>query len=145
MKTQHAWTPAMQARLLELLADPDVTYRQVAETINAEYGTRLTKNSCIGRGRRLGVPARPVRHHAEAIMPVPMRTPPPATRPRPGYDQYEIEDLSFDTCRWPLGAVNDFPPYHYCGRQRVQGAYCAEHGARAYNFTRTLTKPKVYA
>jgi hypothetical protein len=139
------WTPAMQERMLVLLQYPEVTYRQVAEALNAEFGCRLTKNSCIGRGRRLGVPPRPVRHHVEVVMPVPPRTPPPKPRKRPAYDQFELIDLGHDTCRWPIGPAYDPPPYHYCGRPRMQGAYCAEHGKKAYNYTRNLTVPRVPA
>lgn len=54
------WTPQIQERLIELMAsDPNLTYKQAAARMTAEFGMQFTKNSCIGKGRRLGIPPRP--------------------------------------------------------------------------------------
>ena len=46
-----------------------------------------------------------------------------------------ILQLSEDTCRWPLGSVEDRPPYRYCGCVPRGGSpYCAEHAAKARGY-----------
>ena len=53
------WTPQAQKRLIELMAsDQELTYRKAAEIMTAEFGITFTKNSCIGKGRKLNIPPR---------------------------------------------------------------------------------------
>ena len=40
--------------------------------------------------------------------------------------------LRANTCRWPLGAMQDYPPYLFCGRGvTLDGPYCTAHHERA--------------
>ena len=57
MSNGTVWTPLMEKRL-EKLIDDGVPYKVIAETMSAEFSVPLTKNSCIGKGRRLGVSLR---------------------------------------------------------------------------------------
>ena len=47
----------------------------------------------------------------------------------PAFDSFSIFDLRDTTCHWPYGFR---PPYLFCGRPVVQGAYCDEHAEHAY-------------
>lgn len=48
-----------------------------------------------------------------------------------------IDALNGDTCRWPLGGVQDRPPYQYCGCQTLTNLpYCAAHMRRAMGVPR---------
>jgi hypothetical protein len=56
---RNEWTVQAQRRLVELMAsDQDLTYKQAAAIMTAEFDFKFTKNSCIGKGRRLGIPPR---------------------------------------------------------------------------------------
>ena len=57
MSNGTVWTPLMEKRL-EKLVDIGTPYKMIAELLSAEFSVYLTKNSCIGKGRRLQVPLR---------------------------------------------------------------------------------------
>jgi GcrA cell cycle regulator len=103
------WTAQMDTRLRQLHQD-GLSYRRIAEQLNAELGLDLTKNACVGRGHRLGLPLR-------------------AEPGKPGRPLKMIE-LTPRTCRWPEG---DQPPYSYCGAPVYRGgAFCLRHCQLAY-------------
>ena len=52
-----AWTPPMEERLLQLL-DKGLSYLDVAKIMSREFAIRLSKNACIGKGRRIQVALR---------------------------------------------------------------------------------------
>jgi len=52
-----AWTPPMEERLLQLL-DKGLSYLDVAKIMSREFTIRLSKNACIGKGRRMQVALR---------------------------------------------------------------------------------------
>lgn len=61
---------------------------------------------------RLPVVKEPPKFNAEAVM---------ASGP------VDIHGLTSTTCHWPLGGVNDRPPYMFCGAIVSHGSYCAHH------------------
>ena len=66
--TTSIWrtTPLLDARFHELLkATPKLTYTAIAMRLSVEFSVHITKNACIGHGRRSGVPKRqPPRSYA---------------------------------------------------------------------------------
>ena len=54
---RETWTVGMLTRLRELHA-AGMTFGQIANALNAEFGSAVTRNSCVGKGRRLKLPAR---------------------------------------------------------------------------------------
>jgi hypothetical protein len=134
------WTSEM-VRDLMLLHQEKVPFTQIAAKLSAKTGVTITKNACIGKARRLGLP---VRHPVdpERVLKQPRRKmirlprrvdapiepePEPVVETLPGIS---IQQHTLRTCRWPLGKVQDRPPYRYCGcRCSVERPYCAEHTA----------------
>ena len=129
------WT-AEALELLETLAglEENLTYREIAERMTEALGKRFTKNSCIGRGRRMGLPPRPPRDHraspslqpeapAQAFVPI---EPVEARVKRNGRDLTMIQ-LREGSCRWT--SDGNRPPYTYCGKpvMEIGGSWCAEH------------------
>lgn len=64
----HAW-PDNHSDALKRLVAAGRSYSEAADALNAEFGTAYTRNSCIGRGHRLGIGSqfqtRPVRSPEE--------------------------------------------------------------------------------
>lgn len=122
------WTEEAIAMLLNTLAeDPNITYKEVAMLMTEKFGRLFTKNSCIGKARKLRVSPRP-------------RLPHPFVRPIPHPKKdwpLNIYQLRDGKCKWPLGNVETRPPYMYCGKStnELGGSYCLEHCKRAYNRT----------
>ena len=137
------WTPRMDERLRELDA-AGLTFKAIAARMSAEFSLALTRNACVGRGRRLRLPLRggapppppkprrgrkqyPKKRKAtsiKALPPVPWSTPPLV----PG--AFTMLQLNRQTCRWPSGTT---PPYTYCG-EPVHGdrQYCLAHCRLAF-------------
>ena len=51
------WTHEMEDRLLQLL-EKNVAYYDIARAISREFKVTISKNACIGKGRRMQVPLR---------------------------------------------------------------------------------------
>ena len=112
--TGKLWTPRLDERLKELHAE-GCAFTRIAWKLNAEFGTRFTKNACVGRGHRLGVPLREPK-----ILPG-------ARRQR----VVTINDLHYGICHWPSDGTR--PPYTYCGKPTYNGrSFCLEHSRLAY-------------
>ena len=135
------WTPEA-LELLETLAglEENLTYSEIARRMTTQLGIRFTKNSCIGRGRRLGLPPRRLRngspnlqpaaplHTAQAIAPIE----PIEARRKPNGRDLTMLQLRDGVCHWP--SDEDKPPYTYCGRPtRLGNSFCARHRQVAYN------------
>jgi hypothetical protein len=134
------WTPQIDDRMRELHATK-LTFTEIAARLNADFGLSTTRNACIGRGRRLGLPLRahPPPRSTPKKLPKPrirkkrQRQPPTPIVPDapaivPG--RLSMLQLTYGVCRWPSGTK---PPYTYCG-EPVYGdkAFCLEHCRRAY-------------
>jgi hypothetical protein len=110
--TATAWTAQIEDRLRQLHAE-GLTFKQIAQQLNAEFDTSLTRNACVGRGYRLRLPSR-------------------ATF-RPGQPQrpLTIYQLTSAVCHWPV--AGERPPYSYCGAPAYQETpFCRKHCAQAY-------------
>jgi hypothetical protein len=123
------WTAPLVERLKALAAqvDPVLSYSEIARILAVEFDARITKNSCIGRGRRIGIPPRQAMPKAAMgfeVNPTKLR-PVPRARPKKRYERLEIFDLKHGDCRWPYG---ERAPFTYCGRKALNGySYCEEH------------------
>lgn len=139
------WTPQLDARMRELY-DRRLTFLEISRILNADFGLKLTRNSCIGRARRLKFPLR------DGSPPPP---PPKSRRVRKQYPKKKRQvrmaelppvpwappplvpgaltmlQLTHDTCRWPSGTR---PPYTYCGAPVHDGrSFCLAHCQLAYD------------
>ena len=124
--------------LLETLAglEENLTYREIAQRMTEQLGVRFTKNSCIGRGRRMGLPPRPLREHrsSPSIQPETAFAPiePIEARRKPNGRDLTMLQSRAGTCRWP--SDGDRPPYTYCGKPvtDIGGSWCREHYGVVY-------------
>lgn len=117
--------PGIDARLRELHKQ-GLFFSEIAEGLNAEYGTQLTRDACIGRAHRLELPDRP------NIITAHKRKAPPII-----YDPISIEQLDRSNCHYPLGEMMDRPPYLFCGMPAKDGfSWCAKHYKKVYSGAR---------
>jgi len=132
------WTSEIEARLVELLGlEENLSYELIARQLTREYGMAFTKNSCIGKGRRLNMPPRPPRDY-ERRPAAPILVKPDAPiepkLPKPKKDGINIYQLRDSTCRWIFCELMDPPPFRYCGRRTQLGnSYCDKHAVVVYN------------
>ena len=131
---------------MHALKGPDeLSLTEIAEQLNREFKTEFTRNSVIGRCHRLELARRPAVfnvHHskkrAEKMIPINrrVRVDAPIVPEMPAVEDTSagitILQLRSTTCRWPLGAVEDRPPYLYCGKPTaIDCPYCRTHMERA--------------
>jgi GcrA cell cycle regulator len=142
---KHDWTPEMLVAFRELYsAKPELPFTEIARLMSETFGIELTRNACIGKAHRLGLPMRghrtgPRKPHPPHVKrskmikvridaPIP---PEPEPTPEGGLTIYQLRD---GVCHWPGGGVQDRPPFLYCGEAAPLGMpYCADHTARAYS------------
>jgi hypothetical protein len=142
----NVWNPNMVATF-RALHRGGAPFAEIAAQMSAIFGTTISKNACIGKARRLELPMRasdgqrvPLRQPAKKVPKKPVRIdapiPPPA-EPEPEPEPeigVSIYQLGNGVCRWPLGRMEDRPPYRYCGHTApIEESYCAEHRAISYN------------
>jgi hypothetical protein len=124
-------TPGLTQRLQQLLEAPEnPPYSTIAKMLSKEFDISVTKNSCIGKSRRLAMPpreARPrkIRQH--------VYKPRPKPKPRQQHDGlitiYQLRD--YVDCKWPIGS---WPDILFCGQQQEEGqVYCTQHCNLAYH------------
>lgn len=146
------WTPALTERFEQLVAKGD-SYDEIAKALSHEFRVRLTKNACVGKGRRLHVPLRQPPRKKLCLR----RRNPNVTKPkndRPSAQRKLLQNherkrakanrqnrkhrlhpsrsrdlpllqLSTTSCRWPSG---DVPNITFCGDYRAEGSsYCLKH------------------
>ena len=126
---ENPWTPERIIQLTEL--QPHNTTSTIAEIMST------TKNSIIGKIRRLGLPPRtnPAPHNMNAGAGQGMPNP-PITKikytPRPAdMPLVPLVDLG-NGCLWPYGDPQD-KDFGFCGQERAEDApYCPEHCTRGY-------------
>jgi GcrA cell cycle regulator len=150
------WAPAHSAALREYWAR-GMSYSQIADAMNAKFGTRYSRNATIGRAKRMGLyaPGRP--NHRAATLPR-KKLPKPskkraeklrerrATEPQqpvPTHDRAEpvklrcvglsprlvsLVDLEKGDCHYPYGGDKDGEAILFCGHPRLAGSsYCKPH------------------
>jgi GcrA cell cycle regulator len=138
-------TPGLVVRMVELYAltgDRYLSASALAEQLNAEFHTDLTRNAIIGRAHRMNLPVRrglfvrkrkEVRPKMVKLRPRVDAPIPPVLSPPGGGGDVSIYQLRDGVCRWPLGEMTDWPPFRYCGHDAEIGVpYCPEHCEKAY-------------
>ena len=144
----RVWTEPLVARFKALLEQfPRLSYSQIADQLTTEFNIPLTKNSCIGYGRRIGVPkrqppaqgtrgswlfAQPPHKPSRPRRPrVPkQRLPKFIRQPTRTFDKLQIWQLERGECRWPVG---DHSPILFCGRPQMENcSYCLPHARLSY-------------
>lgn len=53
--TSVSWPENHSKKLAEFVVGGEKSYAQIAEALNAEFGTEYSRNSCIGRAGRMGL------------------------------------------------------------------------------------------
>jgi len=143
MKQQTPWTVEAIIMLRELLEQrPTLTYSDIADRMTKKLRAPFTKNSCIGRARRLGTAkrqqvkikrnGRPVRSRPRVPK---LRLSPrlklaPPSPPSRISGALKIEQLAHGDCRWPEG---NRAPFLFCGEQVLDNcSYCLKHALISY-------------
>jgi len=143
------WTPDMLVAFRDLYAQqPELSFDKIAAQMSNAFGVTLTRNACIGKAHRLGLPQRghrtaprkPYNHGTkkERVKMIKVRVdapvPPPVEVERPdwavgGLTIYETRE---GDCKWPLGPTYARPPFVYCGAPSLLGRpYCKTHMDKA--------------
>jgi hypothetical protein len=140
----HEWTAEMVKQFNKLhRQQPPLSFARIAAEMSAAFDIELTRNACIGKARRLGFPMRsnegiprkggekPRMIKIRVDAPIP---PKPARRQINGTFNLTIYETREGDCKWPLGEVEDYPPYLYCGHPTPIGCpFCKTHSRMAYN------------
>lgn len=135
------WTDALTARLRELADNAEISYADIAQILSREFDVCLTKNSVIGKARRLAIskrdPKSPAKTRSSPEIPAMPRfvfEPPYLAPPGPRNDMITILELTHNTCHWPHG---DNPPFLFCGKPvRKAAVYCPYHYGISYGHVR---------
>jgi Uncharacterized protein conserved in bacteria len=144
------WSKQMDDALVAMTQqEGNLSYLTIADAMSKRFEVVITKNACIGRARRLGVPQRngkphkpdpvnPSRRGKMIIIKVDAPIPPKIRRKHTGgvtlleLDQYR-------ECHWPLAEVEDRPPYAFCGKPAVDGtSWCHDHSKRVFSHIRPV-------
>jgi GcrA cell cycle regulator len=148
---QINWAPEHSDALREYFAKR-MSYSEIAEAINAKFGTAYSRNAALGRAKRMGltgpVPVREINHWPK----LPSKAPPCKRRehcrsefmwPMPVFERTEtaklrcveivprhlsLVELEPGDCRYPYGGDADGEAITFCGhRRRLGSSYCAPH------------------
>lgn len=144
------WPPAHSEALREFLAK-GMSYSEIADAINAKFGTVYSRSGAIGRAKRMGL--------GGVERPDGGRKPPPKAcrplfdklraryasefvRPMPIFERVEtvlrcveldprhlsLTELEPGDCRYPYGGDAEGEVITFCGHPRRQGSsYCTPH------------------
>ena len=145
------WTPAHCDALREYLAK-GMSYSEIADALNARFGTDYSRNAAIRRGRRMGLagPDQPKESHR---MPHKTSTPrPPKSRKPRAAEPVPLKpalvcvepvklrcvgikprllsliDLERGDCRYSYGGDSEGEAIAFCGHPTREGSsYCTAH------------------
>jgi hypothetical protein len=143
--TGNVWTDTMNRYFARLHRDPkQLSFVEIAKAMEVKFAITMTRNACIGKARRLGLPTRkfgtprpPVgraalkpRKVAAVEAPIaPVEAIIPDVLPPEGLTIYQLRE---GICHWPLGKTYDYPPFMYCGCPALLGRpYCEAHTEKA--------------
>jgi GcrA cell cycle regulator len=159
---QSTWEAEHSQALREYLAK-GMSYSEIADALNARFGTAYSRSAAIGRAKRLGYPRpdrstdslqhwpkRPPRAKASRLHQPRERHVPEFMRPMPVFERMEapklrcvevvpprhlsLVDLEPGDCRYPYGGDEEGEAITFCGHPRREGSsYCAPH----FHLTRT--------
>ena len=145
------WAPQHCDALREYLAK-GMSYSEIADAINAKFGTAYTRNAAIGRGRRLGLVG-PDQPKDSPRVPRRASTPrPPKSRKPRAAEPVQLKpalvcvepvklrcvgikprllsliDLERGDCRYPYGGDREGEAIAFCGHPTREGSsYCTAH------------------
>lgn len=159
---EFSWAPEAVDKLKALYID-GLSARQIADALSLEFG-KVERSAVIGKINRLKLRGTRREHNKgggnnrgktsepkSKSRPVTRYSGPPSrfiTPPVLGVfnkdetksDGIKLSDLGSKTCHWPLGGMQDHPPYLYCGDATVEGGvYCARHYRRSVGSPGTKT------
>lgn len=149
------WEAAHSQALREYLAK-GMSYSEIADAINAKFGTAYSRSATIGRAKRMGLagpnrpgeslqhwPKRPPKAKAPRLHQSRERHVPEFMRPMPVFERIEAPKLRFveivprhlplvdlepGDCRYPYGGDEEGEAISFCGHLRREGSsYCAPH------------------
>lgn len=147
------WTDAAIAELRRLRAE-GLSFSICADALGRQFGVAVSRNACIGKAGRLGVPGnkRPVarpRAAAKRKVPtvrnflrsLPVKSAAPietvsaeATELPPDQSPFAVRllELNEGHCRWPLGDPRE-ADFMFCGAAPIEcRPYCLRHCRLAY-------------
>ncbi len=135
MPRERGWTDERVETLKTMWAAGN-SCSVIADTLG-----EISRNGCIGKIHRLGLPVPSAKQRAFMCRPARPRLPKPLPPPAPPQPDappsldLTIEALSDRTCRHPFGTQS---PYSFCGNAVQFGSpYCAFH----HSINRPLGKP----
>jgi hypothetical protein len=147
--TNHGpWSlPGITQRLIELHALTGVeqlSMEAIAQKLSKEFDVVLTRNAVIGRSHRLRLEMRDnvpfARKKVVKMKPnrrVDAPIPPLEATVKVNDETLTIYQLGDGDCHWPLGEMQDLPPFQFCGKEALFGRpYCQSHSKIAYNAPR---------
>jgi GcrA cell cycle regulator len=145
------WVPEHSQALREYLAR-GMSYSEIAQAINAKFGTTYSRNATIGRGKRMGLvgpdrngdcPRPPPKAKPPRLHKLRERHAPESMRPTPGFEAVEtvklrcveidprhlsLMELERGDCRYPYGGDGDGEAVTFCGHpHRLGSSYCTPH------------------
>ena len=130
------WNPETVAKLTELW-NAGLSGNQIA----ACFGHVMTRQSVIGKARRLKLPDRSPnmnrylsgsRTHPKPVAKKPAEDPAPeAARDKNG-DRITVLNAKDSHCRYVYGEVYSDGSYFYCGAQVDRGSFCSAHRKICY-------------
>jgi GcrA cell cycle regulator len=152
---QWSWEAAHSQALCEYLAK-GMSYSEIADALNARFGTAYSRNAAIGRARRLGLagprwstdslqnwPKQPPQAGTSRLSQPRERHVPEFMRPMPAFEGVKLPklrcveivprhlslvDLEPGDCRYPYGGDEEGEAITFCGHTRQEGSsYCAAH------------------
>jgi hypothetical protein len=142
----NVWTDDMIRAFARLhRATPPLSFDQIAAELRAQFNVALTRNACIGKARRLGLPMRDntprpiIQSYTKPRLvqvgaPI---APLEAQRPLLREDGLTIYQLREGDCKWPLGPQFARPPFMYCGKPSLLGrSYCKGHTEKAAGYSK---------
>ena len=117
------WTAEMIAMLES--GDRKITYADLAMEMSKKFGVEFTKNSLIGKARRLGQPVRVIRKKRKKPVASPILPPIPRVKKD---EPVTLFQLGRRMCRYPFAAPADRPPYMFCGQPTKEDcSWCDKH------------------
>jgi GcrA cell cycle regulator len=156
MMESSNWASAHSEMLREGVAR-GMSYSEIAEAINAKFGTCYSRNATIGRGKRMGL-GTPARSDHRSAPPPRRQLPKPSKKraakmrerraaelqePAPVRERSEpvrlrcvglsprlmpLTDLEAGDCRYPYGGDKEGEAITFCGHPRLAGSsYCSSH------------------
>jgi hypothetical protein len=132
---------AAKTEMLRVLHDSKLTFSQIATTINNCFGSRFSRNACIGKAARMKLAGRAPdgnRAARQSVVPrpyVPRKQPQKKIEPSQIPTSFTVTIMQLEP--WMCRYVEGEGPFFYCGQPAFnyvdntgtekQSAYCAMH------------------